>query len=63
VTEDEEEDASVTTSVTLEASECVDKLKTFEVKQEGVPDTLFKSIDEIKKYVKFHVSKKTKQNF
>jgi hypothetical protein len=57
--EDEEEDTNVMTSVTLlEASECSDKLKTFVVKHEGVPGTLFKSNDKIKKYVKFHIKKR-----
>jgi hypothetical protein len=55
------EDASVTTSVALlETSECLERLKTFEVKKEGVPDIVFKSIHETEKYVKFRFSNNTK---
>jgi hypothetical protein len=64
VTENEEEDTSVTISVTLlQTLERLDKLKTFVMKHEGLPYTLFKSMDEIDKHVIFHVLKKIKQKF
>lgn len=46
---------SVTTSVTLlQPLKYLHRLKTFVVKK-GVPDTLFKSTDEIELYIRFHV--------
>jgi hypothetical protein len=57
--EDEEGDTIVTTSLTLLGeSESLGKLKTFVVKQKGVPDALFKSIDEVEKCVNFQIFKR-----
>lgn len=61
VTEYEEENTRVTTSVALLGeSECLERLKTLVTKQEDVPDTVIKSIAGIEKICKISCFNSTK---